>query len=231
MRPAGKYIYTLLKGTQMFPGIILRTAAASVAYATHIDPKLEGDVQWAIAQWSRVLVNTPEPLPMRFVVEDLHPRKVLGTFFGCSVECDIRIDPHAFPALVRVTLMHEIGHALGFSHGLKTPFSSVEGEFGVRSGVWVSGAHWSDNGDGLLMHRHINSKSRLSTSTVVAIAGVTGATPVVCNSNSDCTKGHSCRESDWPLPTQCQRTKDGVSAIVMAVVAGVAASLAILVIL
>lgn len=211
--------------------LLLQCAVANVAYSTHADPRLEKDVRWAIAEWNKVLVNTPEPLPMRFVVEDLDPPKVLGTFFGCNVECDIRIDPRAFPALVRVTLMHEIGHALGFRHGLKTPFSEVEDEFGRKSGVWVSGAHWSNNGDGLLMHRHINSKSRLSASTVVAIAGVTGATPLVCTSNDECEDGHRCQRSDWPLPSQCRREDDGVSAVVLAVIAAVAASVAVLIVL
>lgn len=183
--------------------------APSVAYVVHSDDAIRSDLLWAISVWSELLVGPAAQIPVHAVVQPVGTKQILGTFSGCSPTCLITIDPRALPDLGRVTLLHELGHALGFTHGLATPFAQVEREFGSRSSLWVDGAHWADTGEGLLMHTHISHGSRISSSSVFALAGVIGATPNACAHSSQCSSRRSCTAQPWPRPSMCTRSKYG----------------------
>jgi hypothetical protein len=195
---------------------------SSVAWVSHADPVLADDVAWAIAQWSEVITGVTEPLPMSFTVVSIGTKHTMGTFTGCARVCTIRIDPKAFPNMVRVVLMHEIGHALGFTSGIGTPFGRVAAEFGRESGLWVDGAHWSSGGAGLLMDKVIDVDSRLSASTVWALAPLIGGAAEVCVHNGDCKSSEACvpRPKRSMLPARCTHAPSTAGVYILLVVVG-----------
>lgn len=200
-------------------------------YIVSCDDRLLGDVRWALGKWGSVFSSDVVQRPMSFRVSDLDKDTTLGTFFGCTPVCDIRIDPRALPSLARVTLMHEIGHALGFVHGAATPFAAVESEFGARAGLWVAGAHWSDSGEGLLMHARIGGDSRLSSSGAHAVAAILGVEANACAADGECGRGRSCAARGWPLPGECRSSPRGATGLVLVIAAGVSATVSLLILL
>ena len=204
--------------------------AQKVAWIEHADEKLRSHTEWAINTWSKAIKGA-SPRPLSVTIQDVGDKHTLGTFQGCSTTCIITIDPRAFPDLVRVTLIHEIGHALGFVAGIQTPFKTIEREFGVESAIWVKNSHWSDAGAGLVMHSHISSDSVLSASAVTALAKSLGATANVCTSNADCRPTQQCEKRSWPLPNACKRAPDKIPVAVLSIITATSATLALLIII
>lgn len=218
---------------------LVAATTQNVGWIAHADPELQHDAQWALDTWSDLLAGTT-PRPMSFRVLEVGQNTILGTFRGCTrivgdtgAVCDITIDPSAFPAMVRVTLMHEIGHALGFNGrtDLRTPFGTIEAEFGSRSQLWVDGAHWSEAGAGLLMHPRIASDATLSAAAVVAIATHLGGAAKACTQDSDCRASQVCAPRDWPKPHGCTRAPDLVGATVLGIITAATSSISLLILL
>lgn len=219
--------------------VAVAATSQNVGWIAHADSTLEADAQWALNVWSDLILGAT-PRPMSFRVLEVGQNTILGTFRGCTrivgdtgAVCDITIDPSAFPAMVRVTLMHEIGHALGFNGrtDLRTPFGTIEQEFGEKSQIWVDGAHWSEAGAGLLMHPRIASDATLSAATVVAIAKHLEASANVCTSDKDCRASQICADRDWPKPKGCVRAPDLVGATVLGIVTAATSSISLLILL
>ena len=88
-----------------------------LAFVLSCDPAVCDHVQWALDQWQQA-VSAPKthvPFAVKVAVEPLPPKRILGTFTGCTEDrvCSVSISPKAIPDLVRATLLHELGHVYG----------------------------------------------------------------------------------------------------------------------
>ena len=218
-----------------YKAALLAAGIRSIAWIETCDPKICKHAEWAVQEWNSLLVpsKTSPSIPIHVNIGDVGKHHTLGTFTGCNENhgCNIIIDKGAFPALVKVTLLHEIGHALGIHSYPETPYAKVESQFGPKAKLWLKRAHWSQQG--LLMSTHIKENQHIEYADAAAVARATNATlrGTICGSPKDCKRGHICAKMAWPSPKKCITGTAKIEATALSLTAVAAASVTSLVIL
>lgn len=104
---------------------VVGAPAPSIAYVLRCDPLVCDHAQWALDQWQQLVVPPARHVPIAVTVDvaKLPPKRILGTFTGCTPErvCSILVSPKAVPDLVRATLLHELGHVYGIRCAAAAP--------------------------------------------------------------------------------------------------------------